>query len=167
MKVIEALKKIKHIDRKIEKANQRIQRWCSYIEGPGEDNSVPTYSREDLRKEVQRIGDLVTQKANIRSALHRTNIETTLEFNGKLCTIDELLVIQNIVIPETLRTLKLFRRKEKNHYNKATDGRVVLQYDPKERDKEIEECEKNKEELDELLDNSTYATELIWSWPVE
>ena len=29
--ILQALKKIKHIDRKIEKTKERIQKWCSYI----------------------------------------------------------------------------------------------------------------------------------------
>ena len=32
MKIIEALKKIKHLDRKIEKTSDRISKWCSYID---------------------------------------------------------------------------------------------------------------------------------------
>ena len=149
MKVIEALKRIKHIDRKIEKANQRIQRWCSYIQEQNEEAYSPTYNADDLKKEVQRVGDLVAQKTAIRRALHRTNVETTLEFDGKKRTVDELLIVQNVVIPEMLRTLRLFRRMEKG-YNHPKESKVIMQYDPKERDKAIEEWETRKEKLDEL-----------------
>jgi hypothetical protein len=160
VKVIEALKRIKHVDRKIGKSKQRIKKWCSYVQERDGEGTEPTYDTDDLKKEVQRIGDLVAQKTAIRRALHRTNVETQLEFEGKKRSVDELLIVQKVEIPEKLETLRLFRRLEKR-YNDPKEFKVVLQYDPKERDKAVEEWEDKKERLDELLDKSTYEIEVI------
>ena len=167
MKILSSLKRIKHLDRKIGKNKERISRWCSYIVevGEGEAAPEPVYNKADIVKMVQRIRDLTTEKVRIRHALHITNMETKAEFEGKTYTVDELLLILNVVIPVQIETLKLMRREEKGHSYLHSDDKVkswvVLQYDPKERDQLIENHERDLEKLDEILDTLNIETDVI------
>lgn len=166
MKILAALKRIKHLDRKIQKTRERISTWCSYIvetDGKSEPQP-PVYSAEDIRRMQQQIGDWATEKARIRHALHRTNMETVLEFDGGEGTVDELLLLQNVVLPERISTLKVLRRKEKGRgfgRHETIKSWVEMQYDPRERDKELEKLEKLQEELDELLDSNNIETDVV------
>ncbi len=169
MKILASLKSIKHLDRKIEKNKERISKWCSYIVEvrEGEAAGEPVYNRSDLIKMVQQIRDWTAEKVRIRHALHITNMETKAEFDGKSYTIDELLLIQNVVIPTQIATLKLMRRVEKgrSYMSSSSDPNVKswveLQYDPKERDQLVESHERDLEKLDEILDTLNIETDVI------
>jgi hypothetical protein len=166
VKILAALKRIKHLDRKIEKTRARIGAWCSYIVEAKEGDAPPDipYSAEDLRRMRQQITDWTFEKARIRHALHVTNMETKLPYNGQELSIDELLILQKVVLPEQLKVLQSLRRKEKRGgfgQHDSIKSWVELQYDPKERDLEIEKVEYEIEKLDELLDSANIETEVI------
>jgi hypothetical protein len=164
MKILAALKKIKHLTRKIESHSKRIKAWCSYVVDSGNDDD-PTYNEDDLIKMRQQIMDWSVQIATIRHALHLTNIRTVCDWNGhKSISIDELLLIQNIILPMKVKQQQLLRRAEKgggygNNYSK--DAYVVMQYDPRARDKTLDDLEKEKESLDEVLDNLNIEIDVV------
>jgi len=155
MTILQGLKKIKHLDRKIEKSRERISRWCSYLS-----DEEPMYNADGVRKLLQSTMDLITERNIIRHAIHKTNILVQADFQGKKVTVDELIIMTTLTIPAEIATLKLLRRKEKQyHHNK--EAKVVLQYDPHERDKEIDKLEDTLDTLNVLLDNINITTELI------
>ena len=164
MKILQALKKIKHIDRKIEKALRNTEKWCSYI-SEHKNEPKPTYDAVDIGKMRQQIRDWAAEKVRIRAALHLTNVRTKVEFDGEEYSIDELLLMQNVTIPTELKALTSLRRKEKSsgfgRHAQNDDSFVVLQYNPKDRDKEIEKLEHRRDLLDELLDNLNIETEVV------
>lgn len=162
MKILAALKRIKHLDRKITKTLKRIDKYCSVIVDNDKDDA-PVYNKEDIRKMQQQIGDWAESKAAIRHGLHLTNVRTKAVFGAKEMSIDELLILQNIVLPEKMKALKSLRRREKGGYGNSAskDSWVIVQYDPKERDKAIEALELAMEELDELLDNLNIETDVV------
>lgn len=159
MKILAALKKIKHLDRKIENTLLRIDKWSSYIVDNDEDPG-PVYDEKDILIMHQKIGDWATEKVRIRAALHLTNVRTKANWGDGEYSIDKLLLIQNVLLPAKMRTLKALNRKEKG-YSAPKESRVVLQYDPKQRDLDVEKIEYQKESLDELLDNLNIETEVI------
>lgn len=164
MKILAALKKIKHLTRKIEKANRNIGKWCSYIVD-NENDPEPTYDGADIHKMHQQINDWAHQIAVIRSAMHTTNVRIKTEFQGRECSIDELLLFQNIVLPAKMKALTSMRRKEKGSgFGRGSDKKdswVEMQFDPKERDMQIEKLEKTMDELDELLDRLNIETDVV------
>ena len=163
MKILAALKKIKHLDRKIVKNRERMAKYCSVVTNDQEVDDIP-YDEDDVRKMGQRIGDLAMEKSAIRAALHKTNVRVKTTFQNKECSIDELLLFQNVVLPEKMRALKALRRKEKNRgygHNDSKDDYVCNQFDPRERDNEIEKLEQTMSDLDELLDNMNIETDVV------
>jgi len=167
MKILAALKKIKHLDRKIEKNMKRISKWCSYTV-ENDDDPEPTYDTQDIVAMNQQIVDWTVQKITIRHALHLTNIRTVTDFGKhKNLSIDELLLMQNVLIPAKIAAQKAMRRKEKGSggymSSRSTnkDSYVVLQYEPKDRDKIVESLENEKDKLDELLDNLNIETDVV------
>ena len=163
MKILAALKRIKHLDRKIEKTLKRIDRWCSVVMD-NENDPDPVYDTADIQKMQQRIRDWSSEKVRIRHALHLTNIRTKVEYNSKERSIDELLLIQNVLLPAELKGLKALRRRDKGGYGRSSESKdswVLLQYDPKERDQKVESIEYQLELLDELLDNMNIETDVV------
>jgi len=163
MKILAALKKIKHLDRKIAKILKRIDRYCSVIVD-NENDEDPVYNEDDVRKMQQKVVDWATEKVKIRTALHLTNVRTKAGWKNGEYSIDHLLLIQNVLLPAKMSALKALRRKEKGGYSSNTsskDSWVVLQYDPKKRDEDIEKVEHDMEQLDELLDNLNIETDVV------
>lgn len=162
MKIIEALKKIKHLDRKIEKTSERISTWCSYINDK-ENPEHPVYNEEDIRRMLQQIDDWVNEKAILRHRLHRTNVETTVKFWNKTYTVDELLGLKEIVIPQQINARKLLRRKEKGRFfgGEHKNGVVVNQFDPKQRDQALDSLEHQREELDAFVDQLSIEIDVV------
>lgn len=163
MKILAALKKIKHLDRKITKTLKRIDKWCSVIVD-NENDQDPVYNSNDIKVMQQKITDWAKEKVRIRSALHLTNVRTKAGWKNGEYSIDHLLLIQNVLLPAEMSGLKTLRRKEKGGYSSNTsskDSWVILQYDPKKRDEDIEKIEHDMEQLDELLDNLNIETDVV------
>ena len=163
MKILAALKKIKHLDRKITKILKRIDKYCSVIVD-NENDGDPVYNEGDVRKMQQKVVDWAMEKVKIRTALHLTNVRTKVNWKDSEHSIDNLLLIQNVLLPAQMSSRKALRRKEKGGYSSNTsskDSWVILQYDPKKRDEDIERIEHEMEQLDELLDNLNIETDVV------
>jgi len=162
MKILAALKKIKHLDRKIEKTLKRIGKYCSIIVD-NENDSDPVYNADDVQKMQQKVVDWAMEKVRIRTALHLTNVRTKVDWKDGNHSIDNLLLIQNVLLPAQMSSRKALRRKEKGGYGNSSskDSWVIMQYDPKKRDIDIEKIEHEMEQLDELLDNLNIETDVV------
>jgi len=166
MKIIEALKAIKHLDRKIEKNLERIAAWCSY-ELDESNPEPPLYNTEDITKMRQQVSDWLIEKAKLRHLLHKTNIKTIVEFDGKTFNIDQLLIIKTMVLPSRLDMLKRLTRRNassrRGSFALTEDKKVkiIMQYDPKEREKEIDSIDNMSVKISALLDTLTLNTELV------
>jgi hypothetical protein len=163
MKIIEALKKIKHLDRKVEKAQGRVKQWCTYTvrTDKPQEGQEPLYNAEDVRRMIQAITDWKVEKARLRHQLHITNLQTEVEFRGKVWNVDQLLLHQALVLPAMLETQKLLSRQNRGfgYHDKVTE--TVMQYDPKEREKRVDALEYEAEELNALLDQISIGTDVI------
>lgn len=156
MTILEVLKRIKHVDRKITKNKVRLARWCSYFDNelaPGEE---PLY---DSNKLLQSISDLLDVRAQYRHALHKANIDNQIAYKNKALTIDQILILRTHTLPATKECLMLQKRKEKNwselrylSEEERKDVRVVTQFDPLARDKRIDEIDNEMAQLDQILD---------------
>lgn len=155
MTILQALKKIKHLDRKIEKNKVRVSRWCSYMS-----DEEPMYDADGIRKLLQSVEDTIRERNRLRHLIHKTNILTVVTFEHKEFTIDELLLLRTQTLPALLASLACLRRKEKSYHHEK-NVKVVMQYDPIYRDKSIDSIENTMDELDSFLDNINITTELV------
>lgn len=157
MTIIQALKKIKQLGRKIDNTKNRIARWCSYF-----DNQEPVYN--NIEGMIQSVRDMMTATMDLKHKIHKTNILTKVEWNNKMYTMDELLLLRTVGLPAELNVWKSLRRKEHDRYayNQGEPvPKVVLQYDPRERDKHIDAIEEEMARLDDFLDELNIKTELV------
>jgi hypothetical protein len=145
--IIQGLKRIKHLNRKIETTKERIRRWCSYMS-----DEVPVY--DNISALIQSASDMQTEIANIRHAMHVVNAITKVTFQNKETTLDELLLEATVTIPAKLELFNSLRRKEKNPgYRQIEPGvSVVMQYDPADRDKAIDALTERLDDINAFLD---------------
>jgi hypothetical protein len=150
--IFQNLKRIKHLTRKIKKNSERLKKWCSHF-----DNEETQYDTEKL---IQSVNDMITERGKLRHELHKTNVEIEVLFQGRLISVDELIILVSLTIPAKIETLKLLRRRERS-YNQSEDKfKVIMNYDPIERDKKIDALEYTLEEANDVLDNLNITTEI-------
>ena len=154
MTIIQALKRIKQLGRKIDRTNERIQRWCSYF-----DDEEPLYDGQEIERMIQSVGDMQEEIARIRHIMHITNATMAVEFEDKPTTIDSLLLEATVVIPAKLHTLKQLRRQEKG-YGHSKEAKVVIQYDPKQRDIELDRLTDRQAKINDFIDTTNISTEI-------
>ena len=153
--IIQGLKTIKHLTRKIETTNERIARWCSYMS-----DEEPLYT--NIEALTQSVSDMQTEICKIRHAIHLVNANKVVVFEGKETTLDELLLEATVTIPSRLETLKLLRRKEKNNFRhqQQNDVKVILQYDPGKRDKVFDQLTERQANINDFIDTMNIQLEL-------
>lgn len=94
MKLIEAMKKLKVIEKKVAKNKESIQ---SYASLPS--NEKPIFETEakqkvEVKALIQANTDLTTEYLKLKNAIDRTNLDTTVEMGGVKYSITDLLVIK-------------------------------------------------------------------------
>ncbi len=153
--VIQGLKRIKHLLRKIETTQGRIARWCSYT-----NDEEPLYT--DINALIQSANDMQAEVGKIRHAIHKLNATTVVTFKDKETTLDELLIEATVNIPVRIATLKTLRRKEKNGYmhNAKQEVKVILQYDPHKRDKDLDALIELQSDINDFIDIMNIQLEL-------
>lgn len=150
--IYQNLRRIKHLTRKITKNTERIRKWCSHF-----DNEEPQY---DVEKLIQSVNDMIMEKGKLRHELHKTNVEVEVLFQGRLMSVDELIILVSLTLPAKIDTLKALRRREKRFNQLEEKLKVVMNYDPLERDKKIDALEYTLEEANDVLDNLNITTEI-------
>ena len=152
--IIQGLKIIKHLSRKIETTNARIARWCSYTS-----DEEPLYT--NIEAMIQSVNDMQTEICKIRHAIHLVNANKVVTFENKETTLDELLLEATVTIPSKLATLALLRRKEKNNFRQVqSDIKVILQYAPAKRDQSVDQLTERQANIHDFIDTMNIQLEL-------
>jgi len=164
MKIIHALKRIKHIDRKIKTVRERIEKYASILVPITPDDAEKTdqvYQEADIRKMHQRIGSWLDERADLRSRLHVANVTSKAVFQGAVYSLDTLIQRKTVTLPGVIETLTQMKRKKEDRYREDKPTlRCVLLYNPKDRDELIEKIRSEIDELDTILDVATLETEI-------
>lgn len=96
MKLIEALKNLKTIEKRIEKNCTLIAEYCAYV-------SVETPVFETQEKQIEHVAglvqsntDLATEYLHLKSAIEQTNISTLVTIGERTHSISELIAIRRV-----------------------------------------------------------------------
>jgi len=103
---------------------------------------------------------MIEEKSKLRHSLHVTNVRATTEFYGRNISIDELIILLTVTLPDKVKMLKMLKRREKG-YNDDKSLKVVMNYNPQERDKKIDALENLIDEAEEVLDNINITVKVI------
>lgn len=170
MKIIEALKKIKDLSRKLDDLVEKVAKHCADL-----DCETPMYEnqRRQVAEWLQAHTDITKEILSLRVAIQRTNLATnvTIELGGKFVTKS---------IAEWIHRRKDLANKEEQIWRKLTDRGLKegymnqltpnspqrevkrrLYFDPAERDAKIEVYRSEPSVIDGTLEITNAVTELI------
>ena len=169
MKIIEALKELPLIDKKLAKIAVQIQQYSS--EADNGHMSLPFETPEKQAAEVdalvQSTNDLVTRSAHIRRALAMTNADIAVELGGKTRTISEWIAYRDRGFANQLRALQALNDSVARS-NLKTAGfdeekgiKIARFYDEKARNEKILAIEELQGQLDAKLEMVNATTDLF------
>lgn len=170
MKLIEALKKIKELQRKADDLKGMIEKHCADL-----DCETPIYEnqREQISQWLQSHGDIVKEILHLRVSVQRTNLATqvSMEIGGKHVTKSiaewihrrkDLAKIQEAVYRAlTNRNLKEVYTQKLTDNSPERQIKLRLYFDPVDRDNKIEMYRSEPSIIDRTLEVINCVTDLI------
>jgi hypothetical protein len=171
MKLIEGMKKLRLIEKKMDQNAVRIGEYASSLS-----TEKPHFESEDKqRKEVcsliQANEDLVKEYLKLKLAIERTNLLTEVELEGNTYKISELLAIRRKLAHGMINTLNQLTdaagRAKLSMYGSriGSSGEkgpyVVRFYDEKEKNEQLRKWQDLYEAIDIRLETINATTELV------
>lgn len=170
MKIIEALKKIKDLQRKASDIKSKVQSYCADL-----DVETPTYpdQRSQVSQWLQAYGDIVKEILSLRYNIQRTNVSTmvTIELGNKQVTksITEWIYRKKDLAKmdeDVWRVLSDKGLKETQSYQLTTNAPTTLvkrrlYFDPVERDNKVELYRSEGSKIDSTLEIINAVTTLM------
>lgn len=170
MKLIEGIKELKIIEKRINKNCQQISDNSAYVS----DEQIPFESQEEMQAHVQSLVqanlDLEQRYLDIKTAIEKTNLETTVDIQGKKFTISELISLRRIagryrtMTYQALNGAKAVQsinsRNRTSGYDATNPPKIVPLYNEKDKQGKILEWEELLERIDPVLEVVNAETEL-------
>ena len=131
MKIIEAMKRLKVILKRMQDNTQQIAVYSSILS-----TEKPAFgSEEDQKKKVSSLvqanNDLMGEYLKLKQQIERTNLATTLSLGDKAWTISELLVIKRVLATVMVNTYNAMSiaaadARAKSGFGKTAEGAMPL-----------------------------------------
>lgn len=174
MKIIEGMKELKLIEKKISDNAVQIQSLCCRLSNEMPKCNSDDEQRKKVKELIQSSEDLVKRYLKIKRDIEYTNIVTNIQYGGKDMSISELLVMKRKLISihsftfTSLNTtaMETEARKTNAGTRAAGDITVVRFFDESEKNEKLSLLQDMKYNLDSRLEVVNAMTD-IKEAPVE
>lgn len=168
MKIIEALKQIKDLQKKADDLKDKVSKNCAHL-----DYETPTYQNQgnQINEWLQAHGDTVKEILRLRIAIQRTNLAVDVEIKlGDKAVKKSIaewihrrrdLAANEAKIYRTLTDRGLKEGKFKQSTDVVMDVKVIRYYKAEERDQKIELYTTEPNVIDARLETVNAVTDLI------
>lgn len=167
MKLIEAMKRLRVIEKRMDGNAADIERYSSMVS-----TEIPIFESQEEQKRkvkglVQANGDLLQEYLNLKSRIERTNLETRVRISEREHTIAELLVIKRKLAQSMIRTFEALNEKsgaQRLRNAPQIEGRtphVVRFYTENDRNEGLRSWQDFYHEIDSRLEVVNATTELL------
>lgn len=164
MKLVEAMKELKLIEKKIDKNINSIQKYSSQ---PSNERPYFT-SIEEQKKEIKSLiqanKDLMDNYLDLKQKIEKTNLTITVEMDGRKYTISELLVLKRRLAKLMIASYEAMNDKEAKHsIMRLSDSQIKVErfYDEKEKNQGLAMWQDFYDNIDSRLEVINATTELV------
>lgn len=173
MKIIEALKELPLLEKRIQKNNGMIAVYASDVDtGHGAERQSLAFSTvEEQRKEVQSLvqstNDLVKRKAELRRKLAITNATVEVKIEGVTMTIAEWIEYRQHGVKNILNALSALndnsgrQKMQSTQFDPEKGIKIIKFYDEKDRNEQAEKWSSIADKIDSSLEIVNATTDLI------
>lgn len=169
MKLIEAMKEVKLLEKRIERNLTQIQQYATYntITGPAFESA--DIQREEVAKLIQANGDLVTRAITLKGAIDRTNLDTIVEHHGKKLSIHELILLRikwghyMVGTYKSLNTtvgMNQFNLVSRQGVDATNPPKLITLYDEQKKNEALKYWQELIEDIDATLEVVNAVTDL-------
>lgn len=170
MKIIEALKQLNVIEKRITKNTEEITKYASILstERPAFDSEAD--QRKQVAARIQANRDLITGYLRVKSNIEHTNLNTFIEMGGTRYSIASLLVIKRKLAKLMLDTYSALNTSAAYGRSQAQRGMasptgdkvVIIQlYDEKEKNEALREWQDLYDNISSRLEVINATTDII------
>jgi|DEB0MinimDraft_10_1074344.scaffolds.fasta_scaffold28526_2 Rad3-related DNA helicase len=168
MKIIEALKELPLIKKKIDSNNALLSKYSSYMKG----GDLYLETEEAHKKEVEQLTqsnkDLFGRYISLSCAIHKTNAQTKVKILDEERTIEEWIIIRDGAhglkssAIQALNDHTASLQSQKISRENWEDGvKLVRFYDVKKRDTELSQWTETVERIDAKLEVVNAETDIV------
>lgn len=168
MKIIEAMKQVKELERKADDLVEKVRTYCAYLS-----YETPTYPNQEqqISEWVQANSDILKEVLRLKVAIQRTNLATkvTIDLGGKNITKSiaewvirrRLLATKEAKMWSSLHDRGLKDGRGTNTAGQPVDVKVIRCFDPRLRDEMVYLFQSEPTLIDAKLEVVNAITDLI------
>ena len=168
MKIIEALKKLKVIEKRMEKNRVQITQYASMISTERPIFDTEEKQRKEVSSLIQANIDLMKEYLSLKGKIEKTNITVTVEMGGVQYTLSDLLLIKRKmakVMMSTYEALNPSTGQSKMRHASISSGerapQVVQLYDEKDKITGLDKWQDLYHNIDSRLEVINATTDLV------
>lgn len=170
MKIIEALKNLKTIQKRLDKNCLQIKEYCAYVNVETPAFETEEKQTSEVNKLIQSNLDLETEYLRLKKAIETTNLAVSVSIGERNYTITELISIKRVVGKFRLSTysslnpasaiLRMQQIFQKSQVDAANPPRIVPVFKEAFRNEKIRDWEEFLSQIDGKLEVVNAETEL-------
>lgn len=169
MKIVEALKTMKLLEKRIKRVAEEITQYAAGVSHEPPPLGSAKEQASHVASLLQSGKDLVHEYESLTQRLHRTNLDTTVNYGGVECTIAELLIERRktgaafLLLLAAQKPDAAVERAERLARAQALPegAHIVLYYDDKRRLDGIRHLRDRVEGIDGFLEVVNATTDLV------
>lgn len=170
MKIIEAMKELKLLEKRIGSNREQITRYASYasIDDPIFDKD-PEIQRKELSSLVQANFDLIEYYLELKERIQKTNLETKVTIGGVSRSISQLITLRTgsgRAYIDTLQALNantaMNRLNQVKQIDMSNPPKAILLWDEKEKNEQLKHWQYEVlDKIDSTLEIVNATTDLL------
>lgn len=170
MKIIEALKNLKTIQKRIEKNCEQIKQYCGYVNSETPAFETEEKQRMEVNSLIQSNLDLEVEYLRLKKAVEQTNLAVIVAIGSRNYTITELISIRRVVGKFRLNTYnslspvqamsRLQQVYNKPGWDSTNPPKIVLVFKEEDKNRNIKDWEEFLSSIDGKLEVVNAETDL-------
>jgi hypothetical protein len=168
MKIVEAMKELKLIEKKIQRNTDSIQKYSSQLSNERPYFNTPEAQAKEVKGLVQASKDLIDNYLELKSKIEKTNLAVTVEMDGRKYSLSELLILkrklaQLMVASYEAMNDRSARESQVRVVRANADNTVKVEryYDEREKNEGLRKWQDFYDNIDSRLEVVNATTDLI------
>ena len=168
MKIIEGLKKLKLVEKKIDDNIRKIEQYSSTVSTERPFFGDEKHQEKEVDSLIQANKDLVTEYLKLKRQIEQTNLAITAEFDGVTYSLSDLLVLKRRLGNKLIAThMALSTKYADNRLRQAPpeiDGKkaqVIRLYDENKKNEQLSKLMEFTSNIDAFLEVKNAVTDMI------
>jgi hypothetical protein len=168
MKIVEAMKELKLIEKKIQRNTDSIQKYSSQLSNERPYFNTPELQAKEVRSLLQANKDFTDNYLELKGKVEKTNLSVTVEMDGRKYTLSELLTLkrklaQLMVASYDAMNDKSARESQIRVVRSSPDNTVKVErfYDEKEKNDGLRKWQDFYDNIDSRLEVINATTDIV------